>query len=169
MHRLPREVAADRRQMAVESEENMADLTSLGVKFGYGTGDTMPSAFTQIPRCKKIGGINLSNEKIDTSTLEDLLSQYAKGRQDTGGDWEVTFHSGALTALKTMMTSATSATNGTLWFEVWIPDLEDGFFVKAQPGSKIPLPDIGDNSVLEFPITLTIVEYVGLETAIEPA
>ena len=53
----------------------MADLTTLGVKFGYAveaTAKTRPTAgYTQLPRCKSIGGINLSQEQIDVSCLED--------------------------------------------------------------------------------------------------
>ena len=39
------------------------DLTTLGVKFGYGietTAGTKPTAFTLIERCRSVGGISLS-------------------------------------------------------------------------------------------------------------
>lgn len=150
----------------------MADLSTLGVLFGYGVESTAgekPTAFTQIPRCKSIGGIELSQENIDVSCLEDEISRYVKGRQDTGGEWSVTFLTGAIQALKTVFTSYKALSDGKrMWFEVWIPDLEDAFYVVAQPGSNIPLPEISDNSALEIPITLTIEEYIGLDTAIKP-
>lgn len=152
----------------------MADLTTLGVLFGYGveaTAGTKPAAFTKMSRCKSIGGIDLAQENIDVSCLEDLITKYSKGRQDTGGDWSVTFLSDGIAGVKTMMSAyATGATTGkSTWFEVYIPNMADGFYVIAEPGTKIPLPEIGDNAALEFPISLTIAEYRGLETAILPA
>lgn len=150
------------------------DVSTLGVKFGYAveaTAGTRPTAsYIEIPRCKSIGGISLTPEQIDVSTLEDLVSQYVDGRQDTGGSWETTFHSGAITALKTLLTAAATAKaeGKGVWFVVWIPGLADSFFVKAQPGAKLPMGDISDNTALEIPLTLTIGEYEGLATAVEP-
>lgn len=153
----------------------MADLTTLGVKFGYAveaTAGTRPTTgYTMIPRCKSIGGISLTPEQIDVSCLEDLISKYADGRQDTGGTWETTFYSDAITTLETMLSAsatAKAAGKGT-WFVVYIPGLSDSFFVKAQPGTKLAMGDISDNTALEIPVTLTINEYLGLETAVEPA
>lgn len=150
------------------------DVTTLGVKFGYAvetTAGTRPaSSYIQLPRCKSIGAISLDMEQIDISTLEDLITKYADGRQDTGGTWEVTFHSDAIPALKTLFTAAATAKaeNKGVWFVVWIPGLSESFFVKAQPGTKVPMGDISDNSPLEIPISMTIGEYEGLATAIEP-
>ena len=150
------------------------DVSTLGVKFGYAveaTAGTRPSSgYTQIPRCKSIGGVSLTPEQIEASTLEDLISQYVEGRQDTGGTWETSFHSGAISTLKTLLTEAATAkaAGKGVWFVVWIPGLTDSFFVKAQPGAKLPMGDIGENTILEIPLTLTIVDYEGLATAIEP-
>ena len=72
----------------------MADLTTLGVTFHYGVETvkgTKPTAFTWLKRCSSIGGISLDTEQIDVSALEDFITQYASGRQDTGGTWDVTF------------------------------------------------------------------------------
>ncbi len=43
-----------------------------------------PAAFTQLERCNNISGINLSTEQIDASSLEDYVTKYVAGRQDTG-------------------------------------------------------------------------------------
>ena len=85
----------------------MADLTTLGVTFGYGvetTAGTKPTTFTQLKRCSEIGGISLETEQIDVSALEDYITQYAAGRQDTGGTWEVTFNMNPdiITAIETL-------------------------------------------------------------------
>lgn len=152
----------------------MADVTTLGVKFGYAveaTAGTRPaSGYIQIPRCKSIGGVSLSPEQIDVSCLEDLVSKYADGRADTGGTWETSFHSDAITALGTLLTSAATAkADGKgVWFVVWIPSLTKSFFVKAAVPSKLAMGEIGENSALEIPLSLTIEEYLGLETAVEP-
>ena len=73
----------------------MTDLTTLGVTFHYAVETekgTKPTTFTQLKRCSSIGGISLDTEQIDVSALEDYFTQYAAGRQDTGGSWEVTFN-----------------------------------------------------------------------------
>lgn len=152
----------------------MADVTTLGVKFGYAVESTIgtrpTSGYIQIPRCKSIGGVSLSPEQIDVSCLEDLVSKYADGRADTGGTWETSFHSDAITALGTLLTSAATAkADGKgVWFVVWIPGLTKSFFVKAAVPSKLAMGEIGENSALEIPLSLTIEEYLGLETAVEP-
>ena len=71
-----------------------AGISTLGVKFGYAEGkiNEKPTAFTQIERVNSIGGISLSTEQIDASALEDKVSKYVAGRQDTGGTWEVVFN-----------------------------------------------------------------------------
>ena len=148
------------------------DMTTLGIKFAYGiesTAGTKPTKFTQLPRCRKVAGISLSQEKIDLSCLEDYTAKYGSGRQDTGGDWSATFLTGAISDVKAMMAaSAAAATGLRTWFEVYVPGLTDAFFIVANPGSTIPLPDISDNSALEFDVSLTIEEYIGMEAAVEP-
>ena len=152
----------------------MADLTSLGVKFGYAveaTAGTRPvSGYIQVPRCASIGGINLTPEQIDVSCLEDLISKYADGRADTGGTWETSFHTDAITALGTLLTSAATAKAAKkgVWFVVWIPGLTKSFFVKAAVPSKVAMGELGQNAPIEIPLSLTIEEYLGLETAVEP-
>lgn len=151
----------------------MADLTTLGVTFHYGVETakgTKPTAFTWLKRCSSIGGISLDTEQIDVSALEDFIAQYASGRQDTGGTWDVTFNLNAdvITALKKLMTdAATGKPKGfRVWFEVVFPDLEDAFFVIADPGKNIPLSDIGQNEAATIPLSLIIQEYKGLDTKV---
>lgn len=92
----------------------MADLTTLGVTFGYGietTAGTKPTTFKQMHRCNSIGGISLETEQIDVSALEDYITQYAAGRQDTGGTWEVTFNmsSQTITEIEALYGAASTA------------------------------------------------------------
>lgn len=154
----------------------MADLTTLGVTFHYGietAAGTKPTTFTWLKRCNSIGGISLDTEQIDVSALEDFITQYAAGRQDTGGTWEVTFNlnKDVITALKKLFEDSKTAKAGGLatWFQVVFPDLDDAFFIVAEPGRNIPLPEIGQNEAATLPITLIINEYKGLDTKVVSA
>lgn len=150
------------------------DLTTLGVTFGYGietTAGVQPTKFTQLKRCNAIGGISLDTEQIDVSALEDFIAQYAAGRQDTGGTWEVTFNmsTDTIKAIRKLYEdSKTAKTTGlATWFEVVFPDLAEAFFVVAETGREIPMPDIGQNEAATLPITLIIAQYKGLMTKVE--
>lgn len=62
-------------------------LSTLKVQFAYGvetTAGTKPATFTQLERCNNISGIELPVETIDASALEDEITKYVAGRQDTG-------------------------------------------------------------------------------------
>ena len=72
----------------------MSRLTTLGVTFGYGVETekgVKPTTFKQLELASSIGGISLDTEQIDVSALEDYITKYAAGRQDTGGTWEIEF------------------------------------------------------------------------------
>ena len=149
------------------------DLTTLGVTFGYGIETTkgqQPTKFTQMYRCNSIGGISLDTEQIDVSALEDISTRYAAGRQDTGGTWEITFNmnSDVIAAIKKLYEESKTAKSTGLatWFEVIFPDLPDAFFVVAETGREIPMPDIGQNEAATLPITLIIGQYKGLMTKV---
>ena len=150
-------------------------LSTLGVKFGYAveqTAGTKPTAFTEIERCNSIGGISIDPENIDASALIDTVTKNVAGRSDTGGTWNVTFNftNDVETEIETMMTVYTTAKadGKSVWFEVWHPQLTKAFFVVAEPPATIPLPEVGQNDLLTVEINFTIVDYKGLDTAIEP-
>lgn len=150
------------------------DLTTLGVKFGYGietTAGQKPTTFTQLKRCSSIGGISLETEQIDVSALEDFVTQYAAGRQDTGGTWEVVFNMNqdVITAIRKLYSDSVEARPNGLatWFEIIFPDLNEAFFVVAETGREIPLPEIAQNEAATLPITLIISQYKGLEEKVE--
>lgn len=152
----------------------VAGISTLGVKFGYAVetvAGTKPSTFTQLERCNSIAGIALNAEQIDASALEDLITRYVAGRQDSGGTWGVTFNFTAeVEAQLTDMISAYNTgkqSNLATWFEVWAPN-QKGFFVVAQPPRKIPMPEIAQNGLLTVEMTFTIEDYKGTDTAIEP-
>lgn len=150
---------------------SVAGISTLGVKFGYAVGSAMPTEFTQLERCNSIGGISLDTEQIDASALEDEISRYVAGRQDTGGTWTVTFNTSddVITQLTTMISAyAGKGASDKMYFEVWSPYLAKAFFVVAQPPKHIPMPDMSQNELQTVEMTFTIEEYLGMDTAVEP-
>ena len=151
-----------------------AGISTLGILFGYGvetTAGTKPTTFTQLERCNSIGGISLETEQIDASALEDEISRYVAGRQDTGGTWSVTFNisDAVIDQLETMIDAYTALKDGKkMWFEVWSPHLTKAFYVVAQPPKHIPMPESNQNELQTVEMTLTIEEYKGMDTAIKP-
>lgn len=151
----------------------ISGISTLGVVFSYGvetTAGTKPATFTQLPRCNSISGIELDTETIDSSALEDMQSRYVAGRQDTGGDWTVTFNltNETIPLIETMMTASAEALaeSKRTWFQVSSPNLTKAFFVVGQPGSKLPMPDVGQNELFTGDISISIDEYVGLDTKV---
>lgn len=154
---------------------NIPGLSTLGVKFGYAVETakgTKPTKFTQLQRCNSISGITLDVEQIDASALEDEISRYVAGRQDTGGTWSVTFNltPDVVEELNKMIEAYKTGRESEFntWFEVWHPSMSDGFFVVAEPPLHIPMPEIGQNELQTVEMTFTINEYKGMDTAIEP-
>lgn len=150
---------------------NEAGISSLGVRVGYGVGTSKPTAFTWLERCNAIGGISLETEQIDASALEDEISRYIQGRQDTGGTWELTFNitNEVVGQLESLMSAYKGMSSGEkMWFEVWSPYLTKAFFVVAQVPPNIPMPEFSQNELQTIAITLTIEEYKGMDEAIKP-
>ena len=147
-----------------------AGISTLGITFGYGvetTAGTKPSTFSQLHRINNIGGINIENEQIDASAIEDFISRYVQGRGDTGGSFPVSINvtdetmtewAGVLSDYETA-----KAAGKRMWFETIIPGFDDAFFVVAQPPTAIPQPEIGQNELLVDEMNLTIEEYKGMD------
>ena len=150
-------------------------LSTLGVKFSYGVETVKgqkPTKFTILERCNDIPEITLDTETIDASALEDMQSRYVAGRQDTGGEWAPVFNltDEVITQLDTMMKAADTGIKTGLrtWFQVTVPNLTKSFFVVGQPGTKVPLPAMAQNELLTGSISISIDEYIGLDTKVEP-
>lgn len=151
----------------------ISGISTLGVELSYGvetTAGTKPAAFTKLPRCNSIGGIELDTETIDASALEDYQERTIAGRQSTGGEWSVTFNltDETIPIIETMLsTSATAlASSKRTWFQVTIPNLTKSFFVVGQPGTKVPMPEFSQNELLTGDVSITIDEYKGLDTKV---
>ena len=149
----------------------LAGLSTLGVKFGYGTGTTKPSKFTELTRINAIGGLSLSPESIDASALTDEVTRRIAGRSDTDETIPITVNwtPATLTEWEAVLTAYEGLTGeAEMWFTVYHPDMTKGWFFKAQPPKKLPMPEFGQNSLLTVEIPLVVTEYIGMDTAIEP-
>ena len=96
---------------------------------------------------------------------------YAAGRQDTGGTWEIEFimdPDKSVKQIKELYSASKTAkeTGLATWFEVVFPDMTDAFFVTAECGREIPLPEVGQNEAATMSISLIITDYKGLETKV---
>ena len=150
-------------------------LSTLGVRFGYAaetTAGVKPTAYKWLERCNQISGIALETENIDASALEDYITRNIAGRQDTGGTWGVTFNmtDDVVTQLEAMISAYETAKEDgkQMWFEVWHPDMDKGFFVVAEPPKFLPMPEFGQNELQTIELTFTIVEYKGQLDAVKP-
>ncbi len=150
-------------------------LSTLGIKFGYGVetvASEKPAEFKWLERCNSIGGIDLSTEVIDASALEDYVTKKIAGRQDPGDDWTVTFNYTEETnaQLKAMIAAYNEGKANGLrtWFEVWIPNATNGFFIVAEPPQILSMPEFAQNELLTIDVTLAIADYIGDSAAIEP-
>lgn len=153
----------------------VAGLSTIGVKVGYAletAAGTQPTKFTNLTRINAIGGINLEPEQIDASALIDTITQYIAGRSDPGGTFPITINLTSETEAEwtALISAFTGRTNKSLrmWWVVYHPSLTKSFFIVAEPPSNIPLPEIGQNELLTAEMSLTINEYKGMMTAVEP-
>lgn len=155
----------------------IAGLTTLGMKVGYAVetvAGQRPAKFKWLQRADSIGGIDLPTENIDVSAIEDYQTRYAPGRQDSGGEWAIGFnYTDEVKAQLTEMIAAynegiSAATPLKMWFTVWHPSLQSNFDVVAAPPQLIPMPEIGQNEKLVVSMTMTIDEYKGVGTKVEP-
>lgn len=114
------------------------------MKFSYAVETvkgTKPTKFIQLEEASSIGGISLETEQIDVSALEGYLTQYAAGRQDTGGTWEIEFIMDPDKSVKQIKklyedSKAAKTTGLATWFQVSFPDMTDAFFVIAECGRE---------------------------------
>lgn len=150
-------------------------VSTIGIEFGYAletTAGTKPSAFNLLTRINAIGSIELSTEQIDASALEDYVTRYIAGRQDTGGEWTITVNvtDDTIDEWKALIQAYQDRTdkNLSMWFVVWSPYLTNSFYVVAEPPKELPMSDMGQNDLQTIEIGLSINEYKGMDTAIRP-
>lgn len=149
----------------------LAGISTLGVLFGYGIGSAKPTKFNKLNRINALGGLSLQTEKIDASALEDVVSAYVAGRSDSGGSLPVTINitDETIKEWEDLIDEYNAMSSGEeMWFEICAPKLTKAFFIKAQPPQMIPLPESAQNGLWTVEISLTVSEYVGLDTKVTP-
>ena len=145
-------------------------VSTLEVKLAYtADADTCPAAnsptMTILGRINAIGGVALPTEQIDASALEDTITKYIAGRQDSGGEWAITVNTTDATI------TAWEGIKGTKkWFEVIIPGLSTlGYWVRAEVPKVLPLSEVGQNELLTMEISLSLLDIAGFSTKVTPS
>lgn len=153
-----------------------AGISTLKMKVGYAaeaTAGTRPTTgYTMLERCVSVGALQITNENLDATALEDEIKKYVAGIGDTGGSTTLTFNltNGTTSEIEGMISAYNTAKEADkeMWFEVWSPYLTKAFFFKGEPPQKIGMPEIGVNTVLQVEVPITVSDYHGLDTAVEP-
>lgn len=142
-------------------------LSTLEIKLGYAAdADTAPTTgtVTLLGRINAIGGVSLPVEQIDASALEDTVSKYVRGRQDSGGEWSITIN-----VTDAQITEWETIKGTKKWFEVIVPGLTKGYWCRVDIPTILPLGDVGQNELLTAEITVTLVDIAGYGTKVAPA
>ena len=152
----------------------LSGISSLGITFGWGVETVKgqkPTTFKQLHRINTLGEINIENEQIDSSALEDTVTRYIQGRGDTGGttNADINYTPETVAEWKEVIEAYGEAKDSGLriWFQTIIPGFEQADFVVAQPPTKIPSPAKGQNELLVVSMNLTIDEYIGFDDKVE--
>lgn len=132
----------------------------------------MPTTFQQLTRINAIGGITLETEQIDASALEDYVTRYIAGRQDTGGNFPITINptDDTIAEWEAVITAYNAKSSDEyLYLEVWSPYLTKAFFIICQPPQQLPMSEMAQNELQTIEISMTIDQYLGMDTAVEPS
>lgn len=148
-------------------------LSSIGVIFGYGLGTltTAPTAWTEIEECVSIGGVEVTQEKLDATPLKAKRKKYVAGHEDTGGELQTVFNDSDEFEEQwgKMLTAYDGrSTNQVMWFCAYHPSKAKMRVYIVEPGS-IPAPEYAVGNVLQYTITNTLVDLPDPIAAKKPA
>lgn len=152
----------------------LAGLSTLGVQLLYGvetTAGEKPSTFTELTRINSIGGLSLDTEAIDASALVDTVTRNIAGRSDTGGnlDIDVNITADTIAEWNKVISDYKALGEGkAMWFQIAHPQLDNAFFVSAQPPQAIPIPETGQNELWVVTMSLVVEDYKGMDTKVVP-
>lgn len=152
-----------------------AGISTLGVTLSYGieaTAGVKPAEFNLLHRINSIGGITIEPETIDASALEDTVTRSVAGRGTSAGNFTIGVNvtNDTIEEWEQVIADYEAVMDNGLrvWWQVSSPSLERAYFIAAQPPLEIPMPDIGQNELLVVEIPLTIDEFLGMDTKVEP-
>lgn len=147
-------------------------LSTIGVVFGWGLGTltAAPSGFTEIEECISIGGVTVSQDKLDATPLNSKRKKYVAGHEDTGGELETVFNDTDTfdSQWAAMLTAYEGRTSGqAMWFCAYHPSKAKMTAYIVEPGS-LPAPEYAVGNVLQYTITNTLVDLPDPITASKP-
>lgn len=149
------------------ADVSVPGISTLEVKLGYSADASTweaPQSVTLLGRINSIGAVSLPSEQIDASALEDTVSKYVAGRQDTGGEWTITVNT-----TDAQITEWEGIKGTKKWFEVIFPSLTKAYWVRAEVPKVLPLGETGQNELATMEVTLTLVDIKGYDTKVAPA
>lgn len=119
----------------------MADLSTIGMLFGYGvetTADTCPTSFTALKGAISLPEFSLEPQQIDTTPIDETLAhRFVPGLANDGGSKSIEFNNND--EFQTKWASVLSdyetakASGKAMWFTFYHPDMEKAFFFTGEP------------------------------------
>jgi hypothetical protein len=155
--------------MAIAAKSySVAGISTLNYELGAkeitsGSEETKPASLVYLGRINGIGSISLPTEQIDVSAIDDKVTRYEQGRQDSGGEWAITVNVTADT-----VDAWTEMKNTEYWFEAYNGDINKGYWVKAKVPDTLPLGEIGQNEASTMEISLTLTKIYAWDTGVAP-
>lgn len=141
-------------------------LSTLGIELYVAVSEdgekvTTASAYSQLHRINEIGELTIDPENIDSSALEDLITQYVQGRSTVSDTYAITFN-----VVEETITEWKNILGKKVCFMTVIPGLTDAIFVIATVPPKIPIPSLAQNSLLTAVMNCTTNKFIGLDTKV---
>lgn len=147
-------------------------LSTIGVIFGWGLGTltTAPSTWKQIEECISIGGVEVTQDKLDATPLESRRKKYVGGHEDTGGELPTVFNDTDTFDKQwgEMLEAYEEREDGqSMWFCAYHPSKKNMNAYIVEPGS-LPAPEYAVGNVLQYTINNTLVDLPDPIPAVKP-
>lgn len=151
------------------------ELSTAGILLGYAvetSAGTKPTAFTKIPGVKSLPDFNPEPSTLETTPLEaEEWKTYIPGLKDPGGALGITVNmtEDFYATWNKIMSSYNTAkeTNKKVWWEFYIPGLENAFFFTGDP-SPLGFAGAEVDSILESTAYVTPNGNIGWGSSVVP-
>lgn len=135
----------------------LAGISTLGITTGYAIstdGSKPTTGYKALTRIKSVGGVDVTPEKLDASTLEDLESKFIAGRSSVSDTLDVVFN-----VTDDTLAEWEPLLGKQIVLENIVPSLSKGLFVLITVPSQFPKPALDDSSVLTATMSCTVNDY----------
>lgn len=148
-------------------------LSTIGVVFGWGLGTltTPPESFKQIEECISIGGVSITQDRLDATPMESKRKRYIGGHEDTGGELQTVFND--TNTFDEQWAEMLAAYDGktpeqAMWFCAYHPSKKkmNGYIVEP---ASLPAPEYAVGNVLQYTISNTLIDFPDPIPAVKPA